>query len=148
MTTTALSFLLTWGLNMLLMWDSPSFLLWNQNSLPISIAPLWTLTPFPTSRLDLRALELIGVSQTPVTLTWHIPWEMGPLHMYFKITREINFSVSLQYNFSFFSRITYCQVSHSQSKSHFLIINLLFHHLPFHLFMTSAHFVPLSPLKK
>lgn len=143
MTTIALSFPLSCGL--LLIWDSPSFLLWNQTSLPISIIPLWILTPFPMSCLDLHALELIGVSQTPITLMRHIPREMGSLHMHFKITGEIHFSSSLQYNFSFFLRSTYCQVSHSQSKSHFLIINLPFHQLPFHLFMAFAHICFIFP---
>lgn len=143
MTTIGLSFPLSCGL--LLIWDSRSFLLWNQTCLPTSIIPLRILTPFPMSCLDLHALELIGVSQAPVTLMWHIPREMGPLHMHFKITGEINFLASLQCNFSFFFRTTYCQVSHSQSKSHFLIINLPFHQLPFHLFMAFAHLCFISP---
>ena len=133
---------------MLLIWDGCSFLLWNQNSLPISLTSLWILTPFPMSHSGLRALELIRVSQTPSTLMWHIPREMGPLHKHFKITGEIHFSVSLQDNFSFFLRITSCQVSHSQSKSRFLIINLPFLHLPLHLFIVFAHLCSIFPFFK
>lgn len=88
------------------------------------------------------------MSQTPVTLTRHLPRETGPLHVHFKITGEIHFSASLPYHFSFFLRITYCQVPRSQSKSHFLIINLPFHHLPFHLFMAFAHLCSISPFFK
>lgn len=101
--------------------------------------------PVPHVSLGFACPGANGVSQTPVTLVRRTPRETGPLHMHFKITGEIHFSAPLQYNFSFFLRITYCQVSHSQSKSHFLIINLPFHHLPFHLFLAFAHLCSIFP---
>lgn len=85
------------------------------------------------------------MSQTPSHWCYPLPWEMRPLREHFQITGEIHFLAFLQYNFSSFLSMTYCQVSQSQSKSHFLIINLPFHHLPLHLFMAIAHLCSTSP---
>lgn len=148
MITTALSFSfpLTCGLNMLLRWDSPNFF-------------CETRTPFHLNYSSLNAHTIPRVSfgslcpganwGEPASSDTNVTQSLGdgssPSVLQDQRGNSFLSLSSIQHLFLFEN---YLFPGFSFPKSHFLIINLLFHDLPFHLFMAFAHLCSTFPFKK